>query len=46
MEEGDDSGCLLEDSVIEWETFLSRFKKLDKSTALLVLKLLETNIYN
>lgn len=36
---------LLEDSVIDWENFLSRFGILDKSTAILVLKLLEKNMF-
>lgn len=43
--EGYGFDCLLKDSVIERETFLSRFKELDNSTALLVLRLLEKNMY-
>lgn len=43
--EGYDFDYLLEDSVIKREIFLSRFKELDNSTALLVLRLLEKNMY-
>ena len=40
------AGRLLKDSEAEREEFLSRFPKLDKSTALLVLELLNTNMYS
>lgn len=40
------AGRLLEDSEAEREEFLSRFSKLDKSTALLVLELLNRNMYS
>jgi hypothetical protein len=36
---------LLEDSIAERDDFLSKFWKLDNSTAVLVLKLLEKNLY-
>ena len=38
-------GNLLEDNIVEWENFLSRFENLDNTTAILVLKLLEKNMY-
>ena len=38
-------GNLLEDKIVEWENFLSRFENLDNTTAILVLKLLEKNMY-
>ena len=43
--EGYSFDYLLEDDIIQRETFLSRFKELDNSTALLVLKLLERNMF-
>lgn len=43
--EGYSLDYLLEDNINQRETFLSRFKELDNSTALLVLRLLERNMY-